>query len=131
MKQPRLIRWLTAAATAIVVVTLIAVLALNADNDSVHQNTGINPQATADATLHPAATESPDRLMEMERNGELHTMLQQHQQMMLRMQASASPQMLEIMRNDPMWQMLESGEMIDLMEQHQADISQMLAQPGQ
>ena len=46
---------------------------------------------------------------------------------MSQMQAGLSPQMLEIMRNDPIWQMLESGDMIGLMEEHQCDIDRMLA----
>ena len=49
--------------------------------------------------------------------------------MMQQMQASASPQMLEIMRKDPMWQMLDSGELIKEMEKHQSDINRMTAQP--
>lgn len=67
------------------------------------------------------------RITQLEHSGEMHTMLQQHQNMMSQMQAGLSPQMLQIMRDDPMWQMLESGDMIPLMEEHQGDIDRMLA----
>lgn len=67
------------------------------------------------------------RLTQMEHSGEMHAMLQQHQNMMSQMQASLTPQMLELMRDDPMWRMLGSGEMISLMEEHQGDIDRMLA----
>jgi hypothetical protein len=62
----------------------------------------------------------------MESSGDLHEMLQRHQQMMEAMQVDASPAMLDRMENDPMWQMLESGELIELMEQHQQNIDRML-----
>lgn len=80
--------------------------------------------STADDYTGPVRT---GRMTAMEHSGEMHTMLQQHQDMMSRMQASLSPQMLETMRNDPMWQMLDSGELIRLMEEHQGDIDRMLA----
>ena len=67
------------------------------------------------------------RMTIMEHSGELHVMLQQHQDMMSQMQASLSPQMLEMMRTDPMWRMLDSGELIRLMEEHQGDLDRMLA----
>lgn len=67
------------------------------------------------------------RLVQMEQSGDVHAMLQQHQDMMSRMQASLTPQMQEQMRADPMWQMLSSGELIRLMEEHQGDIDRMLA----
>lgn len=81
-------------------------------------------RSTANDYTGPARS---GRLTQMEHSGEMHAMLQQHQNMMSQMQASLSPQMLELMRNDPMWRMLGSGEMIGLMEEHQGDIDRMLA----
>ena len=74
-----------------------------------------------------AAPVHTGRLVQMEQSGDLHAMLQKHQDMMSRMQASLTPQMQEQMRADPMWQMLSSGELIRLMEEHQGDIDRMLA----
>lgn len=80
--------------------------------------------STANDDTRPANT---GRLTKLEHSGEMHAMLQQHQNMMSQMQASLTPQMLELMRSDPMWQMLGSGELIRLMEEHQGDIDRMLA----
>ncbi len=68
-----------------------------------------------------------DRLETMLTNGDLHEMLQQHQQMMETMRTDTSPSMITRMDNDPMWQMLKSGELIKLMEEHQQAIDEMLA----
>lgn len=81
-------------------------------------------QGTANDHSGPVKT---GRMTQMVHSGEMHAMLQQHQNMMSQMQAGLTPQMLEIMRNDPMWKMLSSGEMIQLMEEHQGDIDRMLA----
>lgn len=81
-------------------------------------------RSTADDYTAPPST---GRLTQLEHSGEMHTMLQQHQDMMSQMQAGLTPQMIEIMRNDPMWRMLASGEMTGLMEEHQKDIDRMLA----
>lgn len=110
------------------VAAIVAVVLVRADNTTQNAVT-TTPSATTSANRAVAA--SDDRWLQMEQSGELHTMLQQHQAMMQQMQASASPQMLELMRRDPMWQMLESGELIDEMARHQADINRLLAQPGQ
>lgn len=67
-----------------------------------------------------------DRLETMLASGDLHEMLQQHQQMMETMRVDTSPSMITRMDNDPMWQMLRSGELIKLMEEHQDAIDQML-----
>lgn len=105
----------------------LTLTACGADNTTTGAATStMRPTSSTVSEVSPAQ----DRWLQMEVSGELHTMLQQHQVMMQQMQASASPQMLEIMRTDPMWQMLESGEAIKEMEQHQADINRMLAQPG-
>ncbi len=67
------------------------------------------------------------RLTQLEQSGTMRQMLQQHQDMLSQMQASLTPQMLQMMRTDPMWQMLQSGDMIRLQEEHQGDIDRMLA----
>jgi hypothetical protein len=74
---------------------------------------------------------APGRMMQMERSGQMHEMLQNHQEMLDRMRSDASPQMREMMKNDPMTQMMRSGEMIRMQEQHQAEIDRMLGRmPG-
>ena len=67
------------------------------------------------------------QLTHLEQTGAMRQMLQQHQDMLSQMQATMTPQMLAMMRTDPMSQMLQSGEMIRLQEEHQADIDRMLA----
>lgn len=124
MKQGRPIKGLVAFVVGVTLAVIVAITSLNSSDDSARTSVATKPPAIA-------APVRQDRILQMERRGELHTMLQQHQAMMQQMQASASPQMLEIMRNDPMWQMLESGELVKDMEEHQADINRMLAQPGQ
>lgn len=66
----------------------------------------------------------------MEVSGDLHAMLQQHQDMMEQMRVDASPQMVERMKQDPMYQMLQSGGLLKLMEEHQRSIDRMLARGG-
>jgi Spy/CpxP family protein refolding chaperone len=66
------------------------------------------------------------RLTEMEQSGEMHDILELHRQMLERMQDDASPAMLELMNNDPMWQMMRSDDWPQMDEQHQADIDRML-----
>jgi hypothetical protein len=88
-------------------------------------------EQTGDGSNVGSGASGQDRWTEMELSGELHDMLQQHQQMMEQMQNGMSPQMVQLMRDDPMWQMLDSGEAIELMEKHQGDIEQMLAEPDQ
>lgn len=68
----------------------------------------------------------PSRMMRMEGSGEMHGMLQQHQDMLDRMRADASPQMLEMMENDPMTQMMRTGTMMRMQEEHQAEMDRML-----
>lgn len=66
------------------------------------------------------------RVTRMEQSGEMHEMLEAHREMMKQMQENASPQMLELMSNDPMWQMMRSEDWARLDEDHQADINRML-----
>ena len=66
------------------------------------------------------------RLTEMERSGEMSEIWEQHRQMLERMQEDASPAMLQIMNNDPMWQMMRTPEWARMDEQHQEDLDRML-----
>lgn len=73
--------------------------------------------APADA---PATPLGEDRFAVLEADGDVGTMVEQHQAMMDQMRANATPQMLELMNNDPMWQMMRSGEYLRLLEEHEA-----------
>lgn len=66
------------------------------------------------------------RITRMEQSGEMHEILEQHRLMLEQMQDSASPAMLQLMSNDPMWQMMRSEDWARMDEQHQADIDRML-----
>ena len=68
------------------------------------------------------------RLTEMEQSGEMSEIWEQHRQMLERMQEDASPAMLEIMNNDPMWQMMRTPEWARMDEQHQEDLDRMLSE---
>ena len=50
--------------------------------------------------------------------------------MMDQMRVRATPQMLQMMNDDPMWQMMRSGQFIKLLEEHEGDIDQMLERTG-
>ena len=62
--------------------------------------------------------------------GDAQAMVAQHHVMMDQMRTSATPQMLQLMNADPMWQMMRSGEFIELLEKHEGDIDQMLGRAG-
>lgn len=84
-----------------------------------------------DATgIPPMHTGAPmgdvGRMTRMEQSGEMHDVAERHRQMLEQMQTNASPQMLDLMNNDPMWQMMRSGEWARLDEEHQEDIDRML-----
>lgn len=68
------------------------------------------------------------QITEMEQSGEMSQVWEQHRQMIERMQEDASPAMLELMNNDPMWQMMRTPEWARMDEQHQADIDRMLGE---
>ena len=76
---------------------------------------------------HPTAKPDPvGQITRMEQSGRMLAILEQHLVMLQQMESDASPAMLELMNNDPMWQMLRSEEWAQLDEQHQADIDRML-----
>jgi len=96
------------ALTAVVFVVLLGiVLAVNGADD--------------DGTSEPVG-----RLTEMEQSGQMSEIWEQHRQMIARMQEDASPAMLELMDNDPMWQMMRTPEWAQMDAQHQEDIDRML-----
>jgi len=68
------------------------------------------------------------RITEMEQSGQMSEIWEQHRQMIERMQEDASPAMLEIMNNDPMWQMMRTPEWARMDAQHQEDIDRMLGE---
>lgn len=65
-------------------------------------------------------------LTRMEYSGEMHDILERHRFMLQQMQRNASPEMLQLMNSDPMWQMMRSEKWARLEERHQADIERML-----
>ena len=96
------------ALTAVVFVALLGVvLAWNGDDEGT-------PSAPV------------GRITEMEQSGEMSQVWEQHRQMIERMQEDASPAMLEIMNNDPMWQMMRTPEWAQMDQQHQEDIDRMI-----
>ena len=80
----------------------------------------------SDGADNGAGVAATGRMTQMEASGEMHDMAERHRQMLERMQQDASPAMLELMNNDPMWQMMRSGEWARLDEEHQEDIDRML-----
>ena len=100
----------TIGVTAVVFVAVLGlVLAANSGDD--------------DTTSRPVS-----RLTEMEQSGEMSRIWEQHRQMIERMQEDASPAMLEMMNNDPMWQMMRTPEWAEMDAQHQDDIDRMLGE---
>ena len=82
---------------------------------------------SAPVTVPRSATEGP---IPSESNSDVQSMIDQHQAMMDQMRVSATPQMQQLMNDDPMWQMMRSGEFIKLLEEHEGDIDQMLGRTG-
>lgn len=70
------------------------------------------------------------QLTQLEQSGEMHAILERHRQMLEQMQANVSPAMLQLMQNDPMWQMMRSTDWARLDEEHQADLDRMMGKGG-
>ena len=90
-------------------------------------------RATRTSTVEwPATTPelADDKFAALEAGGDVRTMVERHQAMMDEMRATATPQMLELMNDDPMWQMMRSGEYIRLLEEHEENIDRMLGRSG-
>ena len=60
-------------------------------------------------------------------DGSALSMVDRHQPMMDQMRVSATPQMLQLMDTDPMWEMMRSGAYVSVLEEHESDIDRMLA----
>lgn len=100
-------RKIAIGATAVVFVAVLGVVIVsNGANDSPSSPVG--------------------RITEMEQSGEMSRVWAQHRQMLEGMQEDASPAMLELMNDDPMWQMMRTSEWARMDEQHQRDIDRML-----
>lgn len=129
MAQQRSITWIMVGAVfafvALPVLIVVGVL--------IGAGGGDYPTATPMTTTTTAApvptTEAPteDRLATMEAGGRARTMVEAHQAMMDQMRVNATPQMLQLMNSDPMWQMMRSGEYVRLLEEHEENIDRMLA----
>jgi hypothetical protein len=87
---------------------------------------GITVLGAMVASDDPSVVQHPGRLTQMEQSGQMHEMMQKHQDMIDRMRSDVSPQMQRVMDKDPMTQMMRSGEMIRMQEQHQSEIDRML-----
>ncbi|MFP5318191.1 MAG: hypothetical protein ACLGI2_07840 [Acidimicrobiia bacterium] len=66
------------------------------------------------------------RLTQMEQSGDMQDTMERHRQMLQQMQDNATPAMLQLMNNDPMWEMMRSADWTQMQEQHQADVDRML-----
>ena len=127
MNQQRGITWIMLGATLFAVspvLILVGVLIGGGGDKSTAARTATTTTAEPVPTTE-ALTE--DRLAELEANGDARTMVEAHQAMMDQMRVSATPQMLELMNTDPMWQMMRSGEYSRLLEEHEENIDRMLA----
>ena len=107
--MPRSWKFATALTAVVLVVLVGIVLALNGAEDD-------------------GRSEPVGRLTEMEQSGQMSEIWEQHRQMIERMQEDASPAMLEMMNNDPMWQMMRTPEWAQMDAQHQEDIDRMLGE---
>jgi hypothetical protein len=77
----------------------------------------------------PLSDAPPDLSSNVITDTRMIPMLEQHRAMMEQMRASATAQMMQMMANDPMWQMLDSGDMIRMMEDAEADMDRMMGRP--
>lgn len=131
MEEQRSVPWIMVGAVFALVVLPVLVVA----GVLIGARWGDDPSAprmaaTVTTTTAPVpTTEAPaeDRLAALEGDGRARTMVEAHQAMMDQMRVNATPQMLELMNRDPMWQMMRSGEYVRLLEEHEENIDQMLA----
>lgn len=132
MERNRSRRWIVAGGMVAVLVVpaviVVGVLIGGSEPDKPHVVATAATPGTATQTSGNAL--AGDRLAALEASGKIASMVEQHQAMMDRMRANATPQMLQLMNSDPMWQMMRSGEYVRLLQQHEADIDRMLARGG-
>jgi hypothetical protein len=129
MEQRRSTTWIVLGAmvafTLIPVFIVVGVLIGASGGDD-----GVSAPITTTTTAPPTVTTealADDRPIALQASGYARTMVEQHQPMMDQMRVSATPQMLQLMNSDPMWQMMRSAEYVPLLEEHEANIDQMLA----
>ena len=126
MQRRRFPRWLIAGAiTGYVLLPAAVVTAVLVDADGDDDG-----RAAVTATTEPAADLAGDELAVLEAEGEVRTMAELHQGMMDQMRVNASPQMVQLMNDDPMWQMMRSGQYVRLLEEHEQNIDRMLGLGG-
>jgi len=111
-----------------VVIVGAVLIGARADDDGAAPATRVG--STTTLTGGEPADVAEDRLASLESTGRALTMVEQHQAMMDQMRVNATPAMLQLMNNDPMWQMMRSGEYVRLLEEHEENIDQMLARGG-
>lgn len=132
MEQQRSITWIMVGAViafvALPVLVVVGVL-IGARGDDGRTAARMATTTTA-APVPTTEALADDRLAALEAGGGARTMVEAHQAMMDQMRVSATPQMLQLMNSDPMWQMMRSGEYVRLLEEHEENIDQMLARGG-
>ena len=71
-----------------------------------------------------------DRMALMMANGSMPTMMGDFTTMMKQLRESMTPEMLQQMDRDDMWQLMESGKLQQMMERHGASMRQMPGMHG-
>jgi hypothetical protein len=128
--------WIGIGAVFVVLVAPVligagVVIGARVSDDTAAPSTSTRVTTTTTAAPTVAAGElADDQLAALEADGEVRTMVDLHQAMMDHMRVTATPQMLQLMNADPMWQMMRSGQYISLLEEHEENIDQMLARGG-
>ena len=124
MEQQRSITWITVgAALTFLILPVLIVVGVFIGARVATTTTNAAPVPTTEALAE-------DRLATLEAGGDARTMVEAHQAMMDQMRVNATPQMLQLMNSDPMWQMMRSGEYVRLLEEHEENIDRMLARGG-
>ena len=104
------VTWKWLAALVIVIVGIIGVGLATSNGNSSPSTRGLRN----------------DKLTQMEHQGTMQAMLEQHQNMMEQMRAGLSPQMLQLMDDDPMWKAMRSGDFTQMMQDQQEQVDRML-----
>ncbi len=76
---------------------------------------GVSIANRADGTGNPS-----DRMTMLEMSGDMRRMMADHAEMLNDMRDGMTPAMREAMEDDPMSRMMMSGEMVDMMKEHEA-----------
>lgn len=131
MEQQRSITWIMVGAVfAFVALPVLIVVGVLIGARGGDDPTAARMTTTTAAPVPTTEVPAQDRLAALEADGGARTMVEAHQAMMDQMRVNATPQMLQLMNSDPMWQMMRSGEYIRLLEEHEENIDRMLARGG-